>query len=75
MRSDGAIAYLSLPVDTDNSRGGFVWSGDKDGVAADAVHVDTGPGLYVVEMDVAVLGDQVDHVVLGTNLASKTKFV
>jgi hypothetical protein len=37
---------------------------DEDGVRADAVHVDAGTRLHVVEVDVAKLGDHVDHIVL-----------
>lgn len=42
--------------------------GDEDGVARDAVGVDARGSLHVVKVDVAVLGDQVDYVVLLTNL-------
>ena len=38
--------------------------GDENGVAGDAIHVDTGARLEVVQVDVAVLGDQVHDVVL-----------
>ena len=41
---------------------------DKDGLSTDAVHVDTGTGLKVIEVDVAKLGDEVDDVILGTHL-------
>ena len=41
---------------------------DKDGLAADAVHVDTGASLNVIEVDVAKLGDQVDDIELLTHL-------
>lgn len=41
---------------------------DKDGLAADPVHVDAGSSLQVVQVDVAVLGDEEDHVLLGTDL-------
>jgi hypothetical protein len=34
---------------------------NKDGVPTDTVHVDTGASLDVVEMDVAVLGDEEHH--------------
>ena len=43
-------------------------SSHKDGLSTDAVHVDTGASLNVVEVDVAKLGDQVDDVVLLTHL-------
>lgn len=45
--------------------------GDKDGLAADPVHVDAGSSLQVVQVDVAVLGDEEDHVLLGTDLNTR----
>ena len=42
--------------------------GDEDGVARDAIHVDTGPGLQVVQVNVTVFRDQVDDVVLRRDL-------
>ena len=41
---------------------------DENGLSADPVHVDAGPCLQVVEVDVAKLGDEVDHIVLGAHL-------
>ena len=38
--------------------------GDENGVAGDAIHVDAGARLEVVQVDVAVLGDQIHDVVL-----------
>jgi len=61
---------LSLAVDSDDPRRRVVWRRHKDGVSTDAVHVDTGGRLYVVQVDVAVLGDDVDHVVLWTHLTT-----
>ena len=40
----------------------------KDGLSGDAVHVDAGASLQVIEVHVAKLGDQVDDVVLGAHL-------
>lgn len=40
--------YLSLPVDPDDAWGGLVWGSDKNGLAADPVHVDAGAGLQIV---------------------------
>lgn len=45
----------------------------KDGVPTDPVHVDTGACLYVVQVDVTILGDQVDHIIFGTNLNTGDK--
>ena len=60
-------------MDSDDATGGVVDSRDKDGLSADAVHVDARACLEVVQVDVAKLGDQVDHVVLCTDL--KGEFV
>lgn len=62
--------YLSLPVHTNDATAGFVYSRHKDGLSADTVHVDTSPGLKIVEMNVAKLGDEVDDIILGTHLKS-----
>ena len=40
----------------------------KDGVSTDPVLVDDGASLNVVEVDIAVLGDQIDDAVLLRNL-------
>lgn len=62
------MSDLALPVDTDDATAGIVDCSDKDGLSADAVHVDAGSRLNVVEVDVAKLGDQVDYVILGAHL-------
>lgn len=62
------LSYLSFPVDADDAGGGLVGRGDEDGLAADAVHVDAGSRLQVVQVDVAVLGDEEHHVLLGADL-------
>ncbi len=41
---------------------------DKDGLSTNTVHVDARGSLDIVEMDVAKLGDHVDHIVLGAHL-------
>lgn len=46
--------------------------GDEDGVTTDAIHVDARAGLNVVQMDVAILGDQEHHAVLLTGLITHT---
>ena len=60
--------YLALSIDSNDSTGQIVNSGDKYCLSADAVHVDACPSLQVVEVDVAELCDEVDHVVLCANL-------
>lgn len=68
MMNGGWRPYLSFPVDADDARRGLVWSRHKDGLATDAVHVDAGACLQVIQVDVAVLGDQENHVVLSAYL-------
>lgn len=41
---------------------------DKNGLTADPVHVDTSPSLQVVQVDVAIFGDEKDDILFGTNL-------
>ncbi len=55
---------LTLLVHPNDAVGRFVFCGDEDGVTADAVHVDVGTGLEVVEVDEAVFGDEVDDAML-----------
>lgn len=43
-------------------------SSDKNGLPADPVHVDTSSSLQVIQVDVAVFGDEKDYVLLGTDL-------
>lgn len=50
-----------------------MWSGDKDGLTADAVHVDAGTRLQVIQVDVAILGDQENHIVLAAYLSKKKR--
>jgi hypothetical protein len=40
----------------------------KDGVTANAVHVDACAGLNVIQVDVAIFGDQVNDIIFGSNL-------
>jgi len=62
---------LSFAIDTDDSVGGLVGCGDEDGFGRDAVHVDTSAAFQVIQVDVAVLGDQVDHAMLLTDLKTE----
>lgn len=65
-------SYLSLPVDPDDAWGGLMWSSNKDGLPADAVHVDAGACLQVIQVNVAIFGNKENHVLLGAYL-SKNK--
>ena len=66
--TDYKTPHLSFAVDTDDSGAGFMWCCDEDGVTADAVHVDACSSLNIVQVDVAILGDQVNDVILWANL-------
>lgn len=46
-------------------------SSDEDGLSTDAVHVDAGASLNIIEVYVAKLGDEVDHIILGTHLEQR----
>lgn len=49
-----------------------MWSGDKDGLSTDAVHVDAGACLQVIKVDVTIFGNKENHILLGAYL-SETK--
>ena len=57
-------AHLSFPIDSYYTTGGFVDGGDKDGVTADPVHVDTRAGLQVVQVYVSKFGDKINNIIL-----------
>ena len=63
--------YLSLPVHSNDTASGLVWCGDKDGVTTNAVHVDAGASLYIIQVDVAILGDQEHNTMLGAGLQAQ----
>ena len=65
--------YLSFPVDSDDAGGGLVWCGYKDGFPADPVHVDAGARLQIVQVDVAIFGDEEDHILFGAYLRSQER--
>ena len=76
---DGLLVHgdgedLAPPVDPDDSIAGIVLCRDEDGVGTDPVLVDESPGLNVVQMDIAVLGDQIDDAVLLRNLQTSLRF-
>ena len=58
------IAHLSFPVDSYDTTGGFVDGSDKDGVTADAVHVNARASLQVVQVDISKFGDKIDDIIL-----------
>lgn len=65
--------HLSLPVDTNDARSSLMKSGDKDGLPADSVHVDASASFKVVQVDVAIFGDEKDHVLLGADLQEQNE--
>ena len=68
---EGWYLYLSFPVDPDDPSGGFVWGRDKDGLPADPVHVNTGASLQVIQVDVAIFGDEKDNILLRADLEER----
>ena len=54
---------LAATIDADDAGGGFVGGRDEDGLAGDAIHEQARARLQIVEMDEAVLGDEVDEAV------------
>lgn len=69
------ITCLSLSVDAYYAGGGLVGRCHEYCVAADAVHVDTGARLQVVQVHVAVFGYHVNDVVFVANLHSHREVV
>lgn len=45
---------------------------DKDGLPTDAIHVDAGARLQVVQVNVSIFGNEKNHIVLGAHLPNKT---
>ena len=66
---------LASPVDPDDTVARVMLCCHEDGVSADPVLIDQGPGLNVVQVDVAVLGDQIHNVVLLGNLSNSFELV
>ena len=66
---------LASPVDPDDTVARFMLGRHEDGVGADPVLIDQGPGLNVVQVDVTVLGDQIHNVVLLGNLSNSSKLI
>ena len=62
------VHTLSFAIDADYSVAGLMRCRHKNGLSADAVHVDAHARLAVVQVNVTVLGDQVGNTVLVTYL-------
>ena len=63
--------HLAFPVDTDDPVRRLMRGRHEDGLRTDPVHVDADPALHVVQMNVAVLGDQVGDTMLLTHLSRR----
>lgn len=46
-------------------------SSDKDGLATDAVHVYAGSRFQIIQVDVAIFGNEKNHIMLGADLKMK----
>ncbi len=60
--------YLAFAIDPNDTRRGLVWGGDEYSFCRNSVHVDTGTSLHVIQMNVAVLCNQIQNVVLWADL-------
>lgn len=60
--------YLSFAVDPNDATGRLMGGCDEDGVTTDAVHEDAGTALNVIQVNIAILGDEVDHIMLRAHL-------
>ena len=69
------VHTLSFAIDANYSVAGLMRCRHKNGLSADAVHVDAHARLAVVQVNVTVLGDQVGNTVLVTYLNSVKKYV
>lgn len=60
--------YLAFSVNPNDASSRFMGGGDKNGLPANPVHVDTSSSLQVVQVDVAIFSDEKDYILLGTDL-------
>lgn len=58
------LEYLSFPVDANDTSSRLMGGSDKNSLPTDPVHVDTGTSLQVVQVDVAIFGDEKDYILL-----------
>lgn len=52
-----------------------MWSSDKDSLSTDAVHVNAGACLQVIQVDVAIFGNKENHIMLRTYLSKEMDFM
>jgi hypothetical protein len=64
--------YLAFAIDPNDTRRGLVWGGDEYSFCRNSVHVDTGTSLHVIQMNVAVLCNQIQYVVFRADLKTTT---
>lgn len=67
------MQYLSFPVNSNNTSSGFMRSSHKDGLSTDPIHVDASSSLEVIQVDVAIFGNEKDYILLGTDLDMQKK--
>lgn len=48
-----------------------MWCCYKDGITTDSVHVDASTTLNIIQMDITILGNQIDNIILGASLKHK----
>lgn len=52
-----------------------MWCSDKDGLPTDAVHVDAGARLQVIQVNVPIFGNKENNIVLGAHLMKIDKHI
>lgn len=52
-----------------------MWCSDKDGLPTDAVHVDAGARLQVIQVNVPIFGNKENNIVLGAHLTKTDKSI
>lgn len=63
--------YLTLLINTNDSRRAVVSGRDKYGFSTDAIHVYTHAWLQIIHVEITILCDEVDNTVLRTDLSER----
>ena len=67
--------YLSLSIDTNDSRSGLVWGSDKYCVTTDSVHVDASSSFNVIQVDISILCYKKSNSMFLTHLKDNKKLL
>jgi len=69
------LTYLTLSIHTNDSTRGFMRSSNKNGVRTDSIHVNTLSTFQIVEVNVPILGNQVNNVILVASLKGNEQII